>query len=138
MLALMILLWAEAGLAMLPGDQVMQCSMSMHGHGHAMAEANVAANADDADAMPCCPDDSKQTTEMAASHPQCCSNSEAPERPLSFLINSERATPHHADSDAVVVASFVPPLAAHTWVLRTSIAPTFAKPVLDLKSDLRI
>ena len=95
MLALTILLWAEAGLALLPGDQIMQCPamMSMHGPSQTMAAGDdAAANADDSDAMPCCPADPGPTPKLASSHPPCCSRKDAPERPLAFLVNCERLT----------------------------------------------
>ena len=44
MLVLSIALWAEAGLALVEGDQVMQCAMSAH-EMQAMGD------------MTCCPDD---------------------------------------------------------------------------------
>ena len=56
MLALMILLWAEAGLALIAGDRVMAChAMMLHGQAGTMAAADN-ADAQDPDAMPCCPE----------------------------------------------------------------------------------
>jgi hypothetical protein len=137
MLALAILLWAEAGLALLPGDQVMQCSVTMHGHERAMAEAAEASD-DDSDAMPCCPADPGKAPKLTASHPQCCSSSDVPERPLGFVVSSGRITSHQLDTVAEVAASDGPPTAQHSGGLRSPDAPRFVKPVLDLKSDLRI
>jgi hypothetical protein len=134
MLALTILLWAEAGLALLTGDRVIQCRAMPMMHSHVQA----AADADDSDAMPCCPADSGQAPQLAASHSQCCSTSEVPERPLGFVVNSDRVTSHAVGADAEVVASFAPPPAQEFEELRSPGAPNFVKPVLDLKSDLRI
>jgi hypothetical protein len=131
MLALIVLLWTEAGLALLMGDQVVQCRAMptmMHSHSQAVAD----------DAMPCCPADPGRTPKPAASHPPCCSSSEVPERPLAFLVNSNRAVSHLLDTVAEVPAKFAPPLAHNFGELKNPDAPLFVKPVLDLKSDLRI
>ena len=141
MLALTILLWAEAGLALLPGDQIMQCPamMSMHGHSQSMAAAgDAAANADDSDAMPCCPADPGHTPKLAASHPPCCSSKDAPERSLAFLVSCERLASHPLDTVATMAVSFAPPLAEPYGELRSARAPGIVKPVLDSKSELRI
>jgi hypothetical protein len=139
MLALTILLWAEAGLALLPGDQIMQCPamMSMHGQSQTMAAADdAAANANDA--MPCCPADPGHTPKLAARHPPCCSSNDAPERPLAFLVNCERLTSHPLDTVATMAVSCAPPWAEPYGELRSAHAPGVVKPVLDLKSELRI
>lgn len=141
MLALTILLWAEAGLALLPGDQIMQCParMSMPGHSQTMAAADdAAANADDSDAMPCCPADPGHTPKLAASHPPCCSSKDAPERPLAFLVNCERLTSHPLDTVATMAVGFAPRLAEPYGELRSAHPPDIVKPGLDLKSQLRI
>src|SRR5271169_131733 len=99
-LALTILSWAEAGLALVAGDQVMQCTMTMH-HGHAMAPDEA-----DSDAMPCCPEN--QAPAMAADRPPCCSVSNAPERPMGFVVSSERPAPHHSDVVAAIPSVVTP------------------------------
>ena len=50
----MIALWAEAGLALVEGDQVMQCSMSAH-EMQAMGD------------MPCCPGEEMLSPAVAVS-----------------------------------------------------------------------
>lgn len=140
MLALMILLWAEAGLALLPGDQVTQCRampVTMHGQAQTMADDN-AADSEDSEAMPCCPADPGQAPKLAASHPPCCSSSDVPERPLGFVVNSERPASHLLDAAVHEATSLGSPPAHHFGELRNPGAPLFVKPVLDLKSDLRI
>ena len=140
MLALVIALWAEAGLALLPGDQVMQCrAMVLHGRAHAMTTSDAtAADAEDSDAMPCCPADTSRVPKATSSHPPCCSSNDAPERPLAFLIGPERLTSHPSEMDARAAILFAPPLAQLAGELRSADAPRCVKPVLDLKSDLRI
>jgi len=122
MLMLAIVLWAEAGLALVAGNQVMQCSVTMH-HGLAMS-------------MPCCPDEELQVP--AATHPECCSNGDAPERPLGFVVSSKLAKPHLMDMAADVPASLSPLMVQYFGVSRSGDAPRFVKPVLELKTDLRI
>jgi hypothetical protein len=132
MLVLAIALWAEAGLALLTGDQVMQCPMMK------MAQGQASAMADADDAMACCPADPGHTPKVAAGHPPCCSSNDVTEQPLALLVNSDRLTSHPLDTVAAVAGSFVPPLAEPYGELRSADAPRFVKPVLDLKADLRI
>jgi hypothetical protein len=124
MLALAIALWAEAGLALIAGGQVMQCSMTMH-QMQAMG------------AMTCCPDDARIPA-LSEQRPQCCSVSSDTERPLGFLVNSERAAGHLLDVSDSLPAESASPAARHFGVWRSADAPRFVKPVLELKTDLRI
>ena len=125
MLALAIALWAEAGLALVAGDQVMRCSMTIH-HMQAMGE------------MPCCPGDESQAPATATNRPPCCSGSNSPERPLGFVVGSERTTAHLTDAVASVPASCALPAVQHFGAWRSADAPRFVKLVLELKTDLRI
>lgn len=125
MLALAIALWAEARLALVPSDQVMQCTMTMH-EMQAMGD------------MPCCPGDEALAPSYATERPPCCSVSNSPERPLAFVVGSERATTHPTDAVARIPAGFSPPTAHHFGVWRDADWPRFVKPVLELKTDLRI
>jgi hypothetical protein len=125
MLALAIALWAEAGLALIAGEQVMQCSMTMH-QMHAMG------------AMTCCPDDDARVPALSEQRPQCCSVSSDTERPLGFLVSSERATGHSLDVVAGLPSDVAAPAAHRLGVWCSADAPRFVKPVLELKTDLRI
>ena len=140
MLAMAIVLWAEAGLALVAGDQVMAChAMMSHGHAGAMTASDDADTAaPDSDAMPCCPQDPAKVPAMAASHPPCCSVSNDAERPLAFLVNSERTTPHPLDATAQARSEAAPQPAGHFWELRSVRDPRCVKPILELKTDLRI
>src|SRR5215472_9119975 len=84
LLALTVTVWAEAGLALVAGDQVLQCSMTMQ-QMQAMG------------AMTCCPDDDARIPALSEDRPPCCSVSQVPERPLGFVVSSERATGHSLD-----------------------------------------
>jgi hypothetical protein len=126
-LALAILLWAEAGLALVPGDQIAQCrAMIMHGHAQSTA------------AMQCCPAIRTPALALAANHPPCCSVSGDAERPIGFVVGSERATAHSLDSADSASWNFAPQVAEPHGKLRGADAPHFVRPVLELKSDLRI
>jgi hypothetical protein len=131
MLMLAIALWAEAGLALVAGDQVMECSMTMH-------RAQLLAAADDSasQAMPCCPEEQAQAP--AAKHPECCANGDSAERPLGFVVSSERHTVHPLESVAEAAAGLAPQTARGFGVWRSALASRYVKPILELKTDLRI
>ena len=137
MLGLAILLWAEAGLALLAGDRVMAChAMLLHDQAGTMAASDDADQAaQDSDAMPCCPAPDKGPV-MAVDHPPCCSVSNDAERPVAFLVISEHTTSHPLD--AVAAGGFAPSPAHYFGELRSADAPRFVKPVLELKTDLRV
>lgn len=123
LLVLSLALWAEAGLAMIQPELVMQCSMSAH-EMQAMGD------------MPCCPSEEMQAP--AGSHPQCCSASDAPERPFAFEVSSVKSK---APTLEVVLAPAAPsaaPAAQKFRVWRSVDVPRYVKPVLELKTDLRI
>ena len=123
-LALMVALWAEAGLALVTGDQVMQCSMTMQ-QMQAMG------------AMTCCPDEDARVPALSDERPPCCSVSQAPERPVGFVVSSERTTGHSLDVTGLP-SEFAAPAAHQFRVWRSADASRFVKPVLELKTDLRI
>ena|ERR1035438_3850447 len=131
MLMLAIALWAEAGLALVAGDQVMECSMTMH-----RAQVMAAADESASQAMPCCPEEQAQAP--TSSRPECCTNGDAAERPLGFVVSSERHTAHSLESVAEVTASLAPQTAKGIGVWRSALASRFVKPILELKPDLRI
>jgi hypothetical protein len=139
MLGLTILLWAEAGLALVPGDRVMACrSMMAHDHAGTMEAAeDASADVQAPDAMPCCPLD-EQAPVLSVNHPQCCSVSNDAERPVAFLVSSDRTTTHPVDVAIHDVVGDVPPLAHYHGELSNADASRFVKPILELKTDLRI
>jgi len=124
LLVLAIALWAEAGLALVEGDQVMQCSMSAH-EMQAMGE------------MTCCPDDGMQAPALSGERPPCCSVSNAPERPLGFVVSSQRTMAQPLDV-ATAVSGSQPQTAQQFGIWRSADTPRFLRPVLELKTDLRI
>ena len=131
MLMLVIALWAEAGLALVAGDQVMECSMTMH-----RAQAMAAASDTASQAMPCCPEERAQAP--ASKRPECCTSGDAAERPLGFVVNWERHTVHPLESVAEVTAGLAPQTAKGFGIWRSALASRYVKPILELKTDLRI
>lgn len=123
-LVLSIALWAEAGLALVEGDQVMQCSMSAH-EMQAMGD------------MPCCPSDEMQAPALSGERPPCCAVSNALERPLGFVVSSQRTMAQPLDVTTEVSCS-LPQTAQQFGIWRSADAPRFVKPVLELKTDFRI
>ena len=140
MLVLAILLWAEAGLALVAGDRVMAChAMMLSGQAGTMAATDDAATtAQEPDAMPCCPEGPAKAPAMSENHPPCCSVSNDAERPLAFLVSSERTTPHPLSTAAATVGTVVGSPAHYFGELQSAEAPHFVKPILELKTDLRI
>jgi hypothetical protein len=125
LLILMIAVWAEAGLALVQGDQVMQCSMSMR-QMQAMGE------------MSCCPLDETWTPAMSAERPSCCAVSNQPERPLGFVLSGTQMKAQSLNVMAILPATFAAPAANQSTSWRSADAPRFVKPILELKTDLRI
>ena len=124
-LVLAIAVWAEADVAMVIGDEVLQCLMSAH-EMRAMG------------GVPCCPMDGTQSAATLEVRPSCCSVSQVPERPLGFVVSAKQVKAQSLDEVAVVPAMFATPVANHFGVRRSADAPRFVKPVLELKTDLRI
>jgi hypothetical protein len=125
MLVLAIALWAEAGLALVEGEQVMQCSMSAHemqGMGGGMS---------------CCPSEETQAPALSGERPPCCSVSSAAERPLGFVVSSQRTMNQQLDV-ATAVSGSLSQTAQQSGIWRSADAPRFMRPVLELKTDLRI
>ncbi len=125
LLTLAVALWAEAGLALVEGDQVMQCSMSAH-------EMRSMGG------MPCCPGEEMLSPALGHERPPCCSVSQTPERPLGFVVSSIKSKAAALEVVAVLPAATAAPAATGSEAWRSADAPRFVKPVLEVKTDLRI
>jgi len=90
-------------LALVTGDQVMQCSMTMQ-QMQAMGS------------MTCCPDDDARVPALSNERPPCCAVSQVPERPLGFVVSSERVISHSLDFVATLPAESAAPAANHFGV----------------------
>jgi hypothetical protein len=124
-LMLLIALWAEAGVALVQGDQVMQCSMSMH-------------EMQSLGAMSCCPMDEAQAPSALSERPPCCSVSNVPEQPLGFIVSSDRVKAPSLQVLAVAQTAVAELADRSIGQRHDADAPQFVKPVLELKTDLRI
>jgi hypothetical protein len=125
LLMVALALWAEVGVAQVQGDQVLQCSMSVH----------------DMQAMhgvPCCPMDDLQSPATSQERPSCCSVSDAPEQPLGFVVSAQQGKAPSVEVAAVLPAVVTAPAVNRFGTWRSANAPRFVKPVLELKTDLRI
>lgn len=125
LLMLAIACWAEAGLALVPGDQVLQCSMSVH---------EMATSGE----MPCCPLEAPDAVAAMANHAPCCSLTNPPERPIGFVISPKQVKSSQPDAVAVAPATLTAEVGNYRELWRSADAPRFVKPVLELKTDLRI
>ena len=123
LLVLAVMGWAEAGLALVPEQPAMQCSMSAH-EMQSMGE------------MPCCPDDAAMAT--ASSHAQCCANGEVPDRPLGFVVISAKQKAQSLQVEAELPLGSSAPAVRRSAAWQSDEAPQYVKPVLELKTDLRI
>jgi len=124
-LALVIVMWAEAVLALVPGDQVLQCSMSPH-EMQAMGK------------MPCCPTDEIQSPDSLPERPSCCSIGNLPEQPLNFVVSSKQVKFELLQMVTGFQVTSAMNAAAARLAWQDINSPLFIKPVLELKTDLRI
>ena len=125
MVALAIVLWSGTGLAQVWCGPVEQCSMTA-GEMQAMAEAT------------CCPEADASVPSVAVATPPCCAVSNVPERPVAFVVSGERVESTSLDVVAVLPAKGAVPAAGDFGYSRSANASRFDKPVLELKTDLRI
>jgi hypothetical protein len=123
-LALIVVLWAEGVVAMLPtGDYPAQCARAPH-----MQHA--------ANSMPCCPP-RPESCSTKSTPPSCCDLSNQPVPPLAFIVTPGKSRPDQISGSST---AYVMPLAHQkSFALLSSVSsPPFVKPVFDLKTDLRI
>ena len=122
-LALSVGLWAQCGLAMIfAASHASKCHATMsHAH-HAVA------------AMPCCP---LHAASAVFDLPPCCDLSSQPARPLASVVVPGKPRSGQFSANGAAGALFVPPQQSSAF-LAVADSPPFVKPVLDLKTDLRI
>ncbi|HZD32814.1 MAG TPA: hypothetical protein VE779_14280 [Candidatus Angelobacter sp.] len=124
-IALSVVLWSCAGLAQVWCGPVKQCTMTA-GEMQAMAEAT------------CCPEADPSAPSVAVATPPCCAVSNVPERPVAFVVNDERVKVAPLDVVAELLSAGAAPAASHFGEWRSAAAPRYVRPVLELKTDLRI
>jgi len=125
LLALSVAVWAESVLAMLASHDPAQCHARMV---HAPEQAH---------AMPCCPSHMASIPASYIVPPPCCDLSNQPSRPLTVAVVPSKFRPSQLGMESAAGAVFV---SAQTGSALGLIAnsPPFIRPVLDLKTDLRI
>jgi hypothetical protein len=120
-LALSVVLWAEGAVAMLSAaDHPAQCARMQHA----------------ATSMPCCPSDTASFPANFAP-PPCCDLSTQPARPLAFIVIPSKYRLGQLSVSGTAGVVFAPPLGSFARSVNVA-APSFVKPVFDLKTDLRI
>ena len=126
-LSLVIVLWAGPGLAIRPAS----------GHGakcHVqMADVHQHAN----HSMACCPSHPSLALTQWSDHPGCCDIGSQPARPLAFLVVSGRSRSIQLSASGPA-ASILAPVESRSALPSIEQTPQFARPVFELKTDLRI
>jgi hypothetical protein len=140
MLVLAVAAWAEPGLAMQPASgHPAQChARMMHRHQHALPAAMHVATScchQRVNSMPCCPAHPAPPPSRCGDSSDCCAMSSQPARPLAFLVSGNLLSQLNVNGPAG--AEFSPPQQTSA-VSVIAESPPFVKPVLDLKTDLRI
>ena len=142
-LSLVIVLWANAGLAM--------PSASGHGskcharmvlmHQHATHSASLATGLgcchQRTQSMPCCPPHPAPATIQCGDRPGCCDIGSQPARPLAFLVVSATSRTVQLSSNGPTGAMLVPRAPSYAFP-PIDHSPQFVRPVFELKTDLRI
>lgn len=142
-LSLVIVLWAEAGLAMPPASgHGSRCHVGMAPmHRHASHSVTLATPSgcchQGPHSMPCCPPHSMPAATQCADRPGCCDLSSQSARPLAFLVASGSSfTPQlGANGPAGAIPA---PASPGSAFLSIDHAYQFVRPVFELKTDLRI
>ncbi len=142
-LSLVIILWAEAGVAMPPASgHGSKCHVRMAPmHRHATHSATLATPSgccpQGPHSMPCCPSHPASAATHCADRPGCCDISSQPARPLAALVALGNSfTPQlSANGPAGTISAPAPPGSAF---LSIDHAYQLVRPVFELKTDLRI
>ncbi|MGB7555284.1 MAG: hypothetical protein WBM04_12995 [Candidatus Korobacteraceae bacterium] len=126
-LSLVIVLWADTGLAMpLASGHGSKCHAQMaHMHQHATHS------------MPCCPSHTAFALTQLGDPHVCCDISSQPARPLAFLVAYGRSLSVQLRASGPT-GTILPPIQSRAALLSIKQAPHFVRPVFELKTDLRI
>ncbi len=146
-LSLVIVLWADTGLAMLPASgHGWKCHVrlvQMHQHAaHSAAQSATLATAlgcchQRTHSMPCCPPHPVPAPTPCGDHSGCCDMSSQPARPLAFLVASGNFLSLQLGANGQAGAILLPALSRSAF-LASDHSPQFVRPVFELKTDLRI
>ena len=130
---LAVLVWAQAGLATVPGSgHGPQCHGQMsavHSKAHAMSAGCCPRHAS---SMQACPSHPKQAF-ILAYRSDCCSISNRPSQPVAFVVTPRVMQPGIHVSASPALAAFLIDRGT-----RPDQAPRFIQSIFDKKADLRI
>jgi hypothetical protein len=135
LLAVFVLSWTSLSSAMEPGSKMVHlCHTPAH---HTVTNPAPAQHHEN-----CCPSHASlihkchlqvALTALAA-HPECCTISAPPARPLAVLVNSAGQISLHPSASVVSGID----INVERSTRRPELSPQFVKPVFHLKTDLRI
>jgi len=140
-LSLVIVLWAETGLAMPSASgHGSKCRVRMvQMHRHATHSATLASSSSccrqGPHTMPCCPPHPAPAAAQCGERLGCCDISSQPARPLAFLVASGNSVSLQLSANSPAGTIFVA-APSSSAILLIGHAPQ--RPVLELKTDLRI
>lgn len=142
-LSLVIVLWADTGLAMPRasghGSKCQVRMVQMHQHAtHSVTPATALGCCQRGPhSMPCCPPHPAPAPTQCGDRPGCCDMSSQPARPLAFLVASGNSlfVQLSANGHAGTIFAPAPPGSAFHSI---DDSPQFVRPVFKLKTDLRI
>jgi hypothetical protein len=143
-LSLIIVLWADTSLAMLPASgHSWKCHVRMvQMHQHATHSAAPQATAlgcchQRTHSMPCCPPQPAIVPTQCGDRHGCCDMSSQPARPLVFLVASGNSLSLQLGANGQAGAILLPALSRSAF-LASDHSPQFVRPVFEMKTDLRI
>src|ERR1035437_4366602 len=146
-LSLVIILWADTGLAVLPasghGAKCQVRMVQMHQRAaHCAAQSATLATAlgcyhQRTHSMPCCPPQPVPAPTPCGDHSGCCDMSSQPARPLAFLVASGNSLSLQLSANGPAGAILLPALSRSAF-LASDHSPQFVRPVFGRKTDLRI
>ena len=143
-LSLVIVLWADTGLAMPPasghGSQCHGGMAQMHQHATNSATPATALGCchPRTHSMPCCPSHPVPAPTPCGDHSGCCDISSQPARPLAFLVASGNSLSLQLSANGPAGTISVVPAPAGSAFLSIDHSYQFVRPVFELKTDLRI
>jgi len=142
-LSLVIVLWAETGLAMPSasghGSKCRVRMVQMHRHAtHSVTLATPSGCCQQGPhTMSCCPPHPAPAATHWADRPGCCDMSSQPARPSAFLVASGNSVSLQLSANGPAGTIFVPALSSSAFLWGDK-SPQFVRPVFELKTDLRI
>ncbi|MFZ0913896.1 MAG: hypothetical protein WBQ76_05220 [Candidatus Korobacteraceae bacterium] len=140
-LSLVIVVWAEAGLAMPPapghGSKCHAGMVQMHRHvAHSVTLATSSGCCPQGPhSMPGCPPHPAPVPNQPAGHPGCCDMSSQTARPLAFLVASGNSVSLQLSANGPAGTISLPARPGSAFL---SIDRAPQRPVFELKTDLRI